>query len=146
MSDAERLVEEHLARLGVAATQIAFPVRATITRRSLERSAPPDPPGAVGPGLPRISLAATGPEGPPPAAGADLCLLATLGEGGMGQVYLARQRSLDREVAVKMLKSGTSADTAAALLREARVAGALEHPGVVPVHELGIDEEAAPSS
>lgn len=63
----------------------------------------------------------------------------------MGVVWLARQRSLAREVAVKRLKTeSASRSGTAALLAEARATGALEHPGVVPVHALGADEGGSP--
>ena len=63
-----------------------------------------------------------------------------LGEGGMGTVFLGEQRSLLREVAVKVARPDAHAGTEVALLREARVTGALQHPGIVPVHMLGVDE------
>ena len=66
-----------------------------------------------------------------------------LGEGGMGVVHLAVQRSLDREVAVKTLRR-ESPLAAKRLLREAWVTGALEHPNIVPVYDLGRDEEGRP--
>ncbi|MBX7196152.1 MAG: protein kinase [Sandaracinaceae bacterium] len=76
---------------------------------------------------------------------ADLELVRTLGEGGMGVVWLARQRTLAREVAVKRLKQdGSSAAATAAMVAEARATGAIEHPSVVPVHALGADEHGAP--
>jgi len=62
----------------------------------------------------------------------------------MGRVHLARQRSLDREVAVKTLKDDASPVAIAALFREARLTGSLEHPGVVSVHALGVDERGGP--
>lgn len=74
----------------------------------------------------------------------DFTVLSTLGEGGMGRVVLARQRSLEREVALKTLQENAGADASAALLREARIAGALEHPGVVPIHLLTFDEAGRP--
>jgi len=66
-----------------------------------------------------------------------------LGEGGMGVVHLAVQRSLDREVAVKTLRRESTV-AAQRLLREAWVTGALEHPNIVPVYDLGRDEEGRP--
>lgn len=90
--------------------------------------------------LPRMEVARSGDDGR-----ADLELVRALGEGGMGVVWLARQRSLAREVAVKRLKrEGAAAAGAAALLAEARATGALEHPGVVPVHALGADANGSP--
>ncbi|MBM4363966.1 MAG: protein kinase, partial [Deltaproteobacteria bacterium] len=76
----------------------------------------------------------------------DLLLLGLLGEGGMGAVYAARQRALDREVAVKRPREGAATPaTVAALLDEARLTGSLEHPGIVPVHALGVDAQGWPA-
>ncbi|MGE3674570.1 MAG: serine/threonine-protein kinase [Polyangiaceae bacterium] len=76
---------------------------------------------------------------------ADLVALGTLGEGGMGVVELAHQPALEREVAVKRLRS-PSADTrhVHSLLDEARVTGSLEHPNILPVHAVGLDPEHGP--
>ncbi|HEX8796470.1 MAG TPA: serine/threonine-protein kinase [Polyangiaceae bacterium] len=69
----------------------------------------------------------------------------TLGEGGMGVVHLATQETLGRHVAVKTVKPGVSdADAAVRILREAWVTGLLEHPNVVPVHDVGIDASGSP--
>ena len=64
----------------------------------------------------------------------------TLGEGGMGLVRLAEQRVLHREVAVKTLKEHHDLSVRK-LLQEAWITGSLEHPNVVPIHDLGIDED-----
>ncbi len=69
-------------------------------------------------------------------------LVATLGRGGMATVYLARDRNLRREVALKVLdfpEAWRNADSGGAerLAREACVLAQLEHPGIVPVHEMG---------
>ncbi len=68
-------------------------------------------------------------------------LLAELGRGGMGIVYRARDPSLAREVAVKVvseLGSG-SAEQVARFAQEARAAAKLHHRGIVAVHEVGSD-------
>lgn len=68
-----------------------------------------------------------------------------LGEGGMGQVREAEQVALGRTVAVKTLKPGqTDAAVAEGLLLEAWVMGALEHPNIVPVHHLAVDDAGMP--
>ncbi|MFZ5439987.1 MAG: serine/threonine-protein kinase [Myxococcota bacterium] len=68
-----------------------------------------------------------------------------LGHGGMGVVRLATQVPLGRKVAVKKLAPGnTRPDDVEALLSEAWLAGALEHPNIVPVHDLGLDEHGLP--
>ena len=63
--------------------------------------------------------------------------LGRLGEGGVGVVFLARQRVLAREVAIKSVHPKAHPRAArASLLREARAMAALEHPGIVPVYDL----------
>ena len=75
----------------------------------------------------------------------ELRLGVTLGEGGMGVVRVAEQVALGRTVAVKSLKPGKRDPGAALdLLREAWITGTLEHPNVVPVHALEL-EDGAPS-
>jgi serine/threonine protein kinase len=69
----------------------------------------------------------------------------TIGEGGMGVVHLATQATLGRHVAVKTLRKGIDDHNAALrILREAWVTGALEHPNIVPVHDVGVDATGAP--
>lgn len=101
---------------------------ATITRESLGRARSTSAPGP----LPRIEI------------GRDFEVLSLLGEGGMGCVHLAVQRSLDREVAIKTTRDPHSATAAAALCSEAVVTGHLEHPGIVPVHQLAIGSDGSP--
>ncbi len=68
-----------------------------------------------------------------------------IGEGGMGVVREAEQVALGRVVAVKTLKPGRADQGAASdLLREAWITGALEHPNIVPVHHLEIDDDLRP--
>ena len=64
-----------------------------------------------------------------------------LGRGGSGIVYLALEVSTGREVALKIINPllATSADRRAALLREAEVAGRLDHPGIVSVAASGVE-------
>ncbi|MBL0219159.1 MAG: serine/threonine protein kinase [Myxococcales bacterium] len=68
-----------------------------------------------------------------------------LGRGGMGEVRLARDLRIDREVAVKLMHGAHRDElTLGRFFREARVQGVLEHPAVVPVHDLGIDRDGNP--
>lgn len=87
--------------------------------------APPDePPGETFPDLPDELRERYAP-------------LRTLGKGGLGVVYLAFDTLLEREVALKQLKSDRGAEESAArFLREARVTGRLQHPGIVPLYEF----------
>ncbi len=59
-----------------------------------------------------------------------------LGSGGMGDVWLALDKRIGREVAVKIARPDDDEDVAR-FLREARVQGQLDHPAVVPVHDVG---------
>lgn len=72
-------------------------------------------------------------------------LITEIGRGGMAVVHLARQRDLDRLVALKALHnihSGTS-ELAERFLRESRLAGSLNHPNIVTVHEY-FEENGTP--
>jgi serine/threonine protein kinase len=62
-----------------------------------------------------------------------------LGAGGMGDVYVAHDPTLDRLVAVKVLAEeiASDADRLARFVREARAASALNHPSIVTVHDFG---------
>src|SRR5439155_12510796 len=66
-------------------------------------------------------------------------ILGLIGHGGMGAVYKARQRQLDRLVALKILPAEVSHDPAFAerLMREARALARLGHPNIVTVHDFG---------
>jgi len=69
-------------------------------------------------------------------------ILAPLGAGGMGEVYRARDGRLGREVAVKILPEAfaSSPDRLARFEREARATGALSHPNILAVHDVGRHE------
>lgn len=70
-----------------------------------------------------------------------------LGAGGMGAVYLARDLSLDRQVAVKVISNDRAADATARrrLVREARAAAALDHPNICTVYEV-VDDPPGPAA
>ena len=68
-----------------------------------------------------------------------------IGRGGMGEVVAAHDRWIEREVAVKRMREGTPTPEAIArFLREARIQARLDHPAIVPVHELGTDDHGLP--
>jgi serine/threonine protein kinase len=69
----------------------------------------------------------------------DYELLEEIGRGGQGVVFRAWQRSLSRTVAVKMIGAGQRATNAhlKRLRREAEAVAKLNHPGIVPVYEVG---------
>lgn len=76
---------------------------------------------------------------------ADYDLIKMLGQGGMGVVYWARQASIDRNVAIKMLKPDMAKDNAQRnkFLAEAVITGDLDHPNIVPIYDLGKNPEGA---
>jgi serine/threonine protein kinase len=82
-----------------------------------------------------------GPPSPQELAGhfPQLDILELLGQGGMGYVYKARQKGLDRLVALKLLPQEVSTDRnfAERFAREARALARLSHPGIVMVHDSG---------
>src|SRR5688572_5063930 len=68
-----------------------------------------------------------------------------IGRGGMGEVVLARDLRIGRDVALKRMRSSTpSADLVERFLREAKIQARLDHPAIAPVHELGFDAEGRP--
>ena len=66
-----------------------------------------------------------------------------IGEGGMGVVHAATQVALGRVVAVKRVREGSKQERA--LVAEALIAGALEHPNVIPVYDMYVDDAGAPA-
>lgn len=96
------------------------------------------------PELPLIPIA-IGSDAPAKDDAVDFEVTGVLGEGGMGRVLLARQRSLRRDVAIKVIKAEVQRpEIVGSLLAEAVVTGSLEHPSIVPVHALGRDAEGRP--
>ena len=72
-------------------------------------------------------------------------VITTIGRGGMGVVMQARDLRIRRTVAMKVMKSGQqfSRDHVLRFVGEAQLTGQLEHPNIVPVYELGTDEQGA---
>ena len=66
-----------------------------------------------------------------------------LGRGGLGEVYLAHDLTLGRDVAIKFVapEKLADADARSRLLREARAAASLDHPGICTVYETGVAED-----
>ena len=78
-----------------------------------------------------------------PFAGYELGVL--LGRGGMGEVLLAHDGVIGREVAIKrMRRADPTPEAETRFVREAKIQARLQHPAIVPVHELGRDEAGRP--
>ncbi len=69
---------------------------------------------------------------------------ATIAEGGMGVIKIAEQAALGRTVVIKTLRAESAAQATEHVLREAWATGALEHPNIVPVHDIRTDEQGSP--
>ncbi len=129
MEQARATLRAHLAAIGLDVTQISLTAQGRI--------AGPPPQAAVDAlaALPELAIADDG----------ELVLGKTLGQGGMGVVRSALQRSIGRQVAVKMVMRDGDDVTAIELMREATVTGRLEHPSIVPVYALGRDKAGRPA-
>lgn len=81
----------------------------------------------------------------PDLAGTRYRLVEKLGQGGMGGVFRVEDRTLQREVALKVISvADPDGALSSRLLQEARVIAKLEHPGIVPVHDAGILPDRRP--
>lgn len=89
--------------------------------------------------LKRREVTQGGLEGTAESVDADYQIEELLGEGGMGAVYVARQRSMDRPVAIKVLKSRAARlqSSQDAFISEAIITGRLDHPNIVPIYDVG---------
>jgi serine/threonine-protein kinase len=82
----------------------------------------------------------------PSPSGPRYRILRSHARGGLGEVYLARDEQLRRVVALKEIQAPQAdrADSRARFVREAEITGGLEHPGIVPVYELGRHGDGRP--
>ncbi|HET9627501.1 MAG TPA: serine/threonine-protein kinase, partial [Kofleriaceae bacterium] len=136
------------------------PARATLIEGGRSRSAPPrtvgdgdtgDAPSYGGLEETAGSARHGGERGSDPtdlghvAGFGDYELRALLGRGGMGEVLLAEDHWIGREVAVKrMRRTAPDLDAERRFLREAKIQARLQHPAVVPVHDMGRDPDGRP--
>ncbi len=119
----------------------------------------PEPAGAAGNALRGVPLDRTvllpetgsepaGPAAPPSGRGwphvPGYEILGELGHGSMGVVYKARQRGVDRLVALKMIRAGSRAqpELLQRFLAEARVVASLQHPNIVQLHEINLEQDS----
>ena len=87
-----------------------------------------------------------GAEGPPAPEGEKYSVEGPIGSGGMGEVVLVRDRDLRRQVAMKMMKPAAAAHPRNRMrfVAEAQTTSQLEHPGIPPIHDLGITADGVP--
>ncbi|MFO0958384.1 MAG: protein kinase [Isosphaeraceae bacterium] len=139
----DRLVARHLSahgddlRRSLATIPAAEDLRETVSRIA---------------GLPQTETFAVRGDGDrdaaaaPPSAPSRFGALRPHEKGGLGEVFLARDFELNRDVALKRLQSrhARSPESRSRFLLEAEITGGLEHPGVVPVYSLGLDGDGQP--
>src|SRR4051812_43401923 len=101
--------------------------------------------GAARPGAPDPDATAMF-LGAPTSSGGRFQVLRLHAEGGLGEVYVARDEEVRREVALKQIKPQCATDTQgrARFLLEAEITGGLEHPGIVLVYGLGTYDDGRP--
>jgi eukaryotic-like serine/threonine-protein kinase len=78
--------------------------------------------------------------------GMEFEILRPLAKGGLGEVFVARDGRLNREVALKLIQESRAGEpqSKARFLLEAEITGGLEHPGIVPVYAIGEDRDGRP--
>src|SRR4051794_24984736 len=107
--------------------------------------APPTVEGVAAPDDEPDSGAPEGPRPPRPILAGRYRLARRIGKGGMGEVIGARDEQVGRDVAIKRMRAAAPNERAIQrFLREASIQGRLEHPAIVPVHEIGRDSEGMP--
>jgi serine/threonine-protein kinase len=167
-ADVERLLQRKLRKHGGDARASLGEVAGAAVRQSLTsledaaiqaslRSLPSVPAGALATADDKAwnwMAADTAPPGPASSPSEDALgdprqrytLTRLHAKGGLGQVWLARDRNLGRDVALKEMQAATAQNRQAwvRFVEEARITGQLEHPGIVPVYELARRSDNAP--
>ena len=150
----ERLVQEHIRQHGddPGCSLASLGVSGRV-REDLKGVADPDVQvslvhagnGAAGAGDPDPNRTLTLVECPPPPA-PRFRILRPHARGGLGEVFVAHDEELNREVALKEIQSRHADDpeSRARFLLEAEITGGLEHPGIVPVYGLGRHPDGRP--
>lgn len=81
--------------------------------------------------------------GPYPRPSARYQRIRALAEGGSGQIDIWHDQDIDRNVAVKRLKLKRNPSAVAQFMSEVQTVGKLEHPGIVPIYDVGVDQEGS---
>jgi serine/threonine-protein kinase len=131
-----------LSELLRTAPELETPLREFFRNRDgFDRLAGQLAPPATQPGMPPLP-----PDLPPGSRLGGYPILHEVGHGGRGVVYRVSDPELNRPLAIKVLRSELRADPDAVrrLLEEAQVTGQLQHPGIVPVHAVGLLPDGRP--
>jgi serine/threonine-protein kinase len=125
-------------RTGGAAAEVLASVSDPDLQASLARLPAAPPTGSWATRVPSV--------GAPTGAGERFHILRPLARGGLGEVFVARDEELKREVALKEIQErhADRPESRARFLLEAEVTGGLEHPGIVPVYGLGAYPDGRP--
>jgi serine/threonine-protein kinase len=146
--------DEYRSRFPDAATAVAAAFDAASTGEEGGRGSSADrtsvdttrPPGATPGGLPGVPSGAGARSRSATTAGSRFRVIRPHARGGLGEVFIARDEELNREVALKevLLEYAHDPQVRARFVLEAEITGALEHPGVVPVYSLGTYADGRP--
>ncbi|HVC95937.1 MAG TPA: protein kinase [Pirellulales bacterium] len=148
----DALVGEHLKQHDNDAQQSLAAVSSVgSVRADLKRLADPDIEASLarfpaGRGADRPSETVPLPTGAPIFAGTRFRILRPHARGGLGEVYVAQDEGLHREVALKEIQEryADNTESRSRFLLEAEITGGLEHPGIVPVYGLGVYADGRP--
>ncbi len=145
----EPLVDEHVRQHGDDPAQSLAAVGAGTSTREAQKSIAD---GDLQFSLDHLGTTSIDPDrtatyiGAPTSPGGRFRILRFEAAGGLGEVYLARDEELHREVALKQIKSeyAHAQDRRSRFVVEAEITGGLEHPGIVPVYGLGHYDDGRP--
>jgi serine/threonine-protein kinase len=141
----DALIEAQLARHCTAEQSLVALDPSNRARQLLAKIADPDVQASLA-ALPANSGPETTLDYRPTEAGPRYRVLRPHAEGGLGEVFVAEDQELHREVALKEIKRehAQRADSRSRFLLEAEITGGLEHPGIVPVYGLGTYGDGRP--